>query len=248
MLKTASRIASAYRRPDAANDGRTRPAPRLVVPDEMRDVGYVGGGPGGDDERQTGVSDGKVETPRRYVPFAARNESAGALPVSTASSKTAGVSPSTTTRISFLRSANSVAGQAAQAGVALALATAGPGAERGQPDGLEEADDGNQRERSEQERSEAHEDGRAATRSSAPERPDDQRRDGRSTEGSADPAGDCLVPAADRIADRRADPVRPATRATSARRGAARAEQRPPMPIPRPSESRSVPLHIEPGV
>ena len=38
------------------------------------------------EERQTGVSDGKVETARRYVPCAARNESAGALPVSTASS------------------------------------------------------------------------------------------------------------------------------------------------------------------
>src|SRR5205823_2779893 len=146
------------------------------------------------DDRQTGVSDGKVETPRRYVPFAARNESAGALPVSTASSKTAGVSPSTTTRISFLRSANSIAGQAAQAGVALVVAPARPGAERGEPDRLEEADDGDQRERGHQERGEADENGCAPAGSSPPESPGDERCHDNGTESSADPARDRLVP------------------------------------------------------
>src|SRR3954466_2271814 len=54
------------------------------------------------EERQTGVSDGNVETARRYSPCEARNASAGALPLETASSKTSGVRPSMMTRMAFL--------------------------------------------------------------------------------------------------------------------------------------------------
>jgi hypothetical protein len=53
------------------------------------------------EEAQTGVSEGKVESARRYVPAPARKESEGASPLSTARSKTAGVRPSITIRTSF---------------------------------------------------------------------------------------------------------------------------------------------------
>ena len=78
-----------------------------------------------------------------------------------------------------------------------------------------------------------------------------QRRDGRSTEGSADPAGDCLVPAADRVADRRADRSRDhgdQGHERPARRGEGGAEaadadskaEREADPVPLPHRARSV--------
>src|ERR671934_78209 len=79
------------------------------------------------DVRQTGVSDGKTETPRAYVPFSSRNRRAGTRSVSTAASSTDGVRPSMTTRISFVL----VLGKGAQPGIALAGAAACTSCERG---------------------------------------------------------------------------------------------------------------------
>src|SRR5581483_9756114 len=45
------------------------------------------------DVTQTGVSEGKTDVARRYSPWAARKESAGARPLSTARSKASGVIP-----------------------------------------------------------------------------------------------------------------------------------------------------------
>src|SRR3954463_1131756 len=161
------------------------------------------------DDRQTGVSDGKVETPRRYVPCCARKVSAGAAPVSTASSKTSGVSPSITTRISFLRT--SVTREAAQARVPRRRAPPAPRAppgrpprggsrKRGQGDGLEVADHRDERERREHHGREPDESGRPTPRSATLERPRDEGRDDRRAERAADAAGPRPLPAADRVA------------------------------------------------
>src|SRR6266849_5983890 len=92
------------------------------------------------DDRQTGVSEGKADVARRYVPFAARNESAGARPPSTARSKPAGVRPSTTIRTSFLGANLLVLRKRAQAGVALGGAPAEPCGERRECEQLDVAE------------------------------------------------------------------------------------------------------------
>src|SRR5436305_8451914 len=78
--------------------------------------------PVGIEERQTGVSDGKVEVARPYSPCSARKRSAGAW-LSSADSKVAAARPSMTTRMSFLSGIYLlVASEDAQAGVALPAA------------------------------------------------------------------------------------------------------------------------------
>ena len=57
--------------------------------------------------RQTGVSDGNVDTARRYSPCSARNRSAGV----SAASNTDGVSPSTMTRTTGFGSPQSLASE-----------------------------------------------------------------------------------------------------------------------------------------
>src|SRR3954453_11459850 len=105
MLKTASRIAC--RVPAARIAAKEDPystirrSPRLYQ--TRCGIRCTSGcAPVAIDDRQTGVNEGKVETPRAYVPFAARNLSAGVLSSSAARSKTPGVRPSITIRISFL--------------------------------------------------------------------------------------------------------------------------------------------------
>ena len=71
--------------------------------------------------RQTGVSDGKTLVPRPLQPASARAARAGSLPSSRPRSSASGVSPSTTTRTTFFRSASvrSVFGKNSEACVAL---------------------------------------------------------------------------------------------------------------------------------
>src|SRR6186713_3346106 len=92
-------------------------------------------------ERQTGVSDGKVEIARRYRPCSASSPSDGATPRSSVSSSIDGVRPSITIRISFL-----VAGKAAQAGVPVGLGAAEPRGEDRHSEHLEVAGAGDERE------------------------------------------------------------------------------------------------------
>src|SRR5262245_14050324 len=61
-----------------------------------------GKAPVASEERQTGVSDGKTETARPYLPRSASAASVGADPRSIAASSIDGVNPSTTATISFL--------------------------------------------------------------------------------------------------------------------------------------------------
>src|SRR5690242_20708629 len=101
------------------------------------------------DERQTGVSEGNVETARAYCPCSARNDSAGARPSPTAASNTDGVSPSMTIRIAFF--VLSVLGKRAQPCVALGCTATQACGEGGDERRLEVARDRNPRDRREHE-------------------------------------------------------------------------------------------------
>src|SRR5712692_551533 len=90
------------------------------------------------DVRHTGVSDGKVVTPRRYSPASASRESIGAELSPTACSNVDGVRPSITMRMAL-------SGKRSEAGVFLAGAPTRPDSEGRQRDGLEVADDRDQR-------------------------------------------------------------------------------------------------------
>src|SRR5438270_2518170 len=76
------------------------------------------------DDRQTGVSDGKVETAREYRPRSARYDRAGVRSSPTAASNIDGVSPSITIKMTL------VAGKSAKAGVPL-LGTASQAGRQG---------------------------------------------------------------------------------------------------------------------
>src|SRR4051812_28454640 len=92
------------------------------------------------DVRHTGVSDGKVVTARRYCPASASRDSVGAERSPTALSNSDGVSPSMTIRI-----AARLLGKRAEAGVFLPGPLTCAERERRDRDGLEVADDRNQR-------------------------------------------------------------------------------------------------------
>src|SRR5215211_6623493 len=118
------------------------------------------------DVRQTGVSDGKVVTARRYSPASASAVSVGALRSPTASSKVDAVRPSTTTRIAFRELAR-LLGKRAQAGVLLACPAACPRSERRERRRLEVAGERDERERERAHRSHQQEHRRPAGGSTA---------------------------------------------------------------------------------
>src|SRR5512142_1046730 len=120
-------------------------------------------------ERQTGVSEGKVETARRYSPSRASAASAGARPDSTAASKAWGVRPSITIRIT-LRVTGSVAREDAQPRVPLPAARAQARAERRQGQSLEVAEHRHEGQRRDQDRRAADEQRRPAARAAPAER------------------------------------------------------------------------------
>src|SRR5216684_4016956 len=163
-----------------------------------------GPAPVASDDRQTGVSEGKTDVARRYVPFAARKESAGARPPSTARSKPAGVRPSTTIRTSFL--GMSVLRERAQAGVALGGAPAEPCSERREREQLDVAERRHPSECCHAGRCKRNERRRAAARAAAAERAAHDlgraKRAGETTEhagGDVTPASG--LPAVDRVAE-----------------------------------------------
>src|SRR6266536_3934629 len=147
------------------------------------------------DARQTGVSEGKVETPRRYEPCSSRKRSAGV----SAASNIDGVRPSITIRTTGFRL--SVTGQRAQPGVPLGLARAQPQAERGQDDGLDVADERHEGERRGPECASSDQRREAAARAAAPERAAHDRRRAEPARDPADEAADRLVPVLDEEAD-----------------------------------------------
>src|SRR5919201_4528773 len=116
------------------------------------------------EERQTGVSDGNVETARRYCPSAASRASVGADPVSTACSNTAGVSPSMTTTISFLSTRKDP-----KAGVPLARAPPQARSEGRHCYSFEVTDERDRRQRRDHQRADPDQDRGAAPRSAAAE-------------------------------------------------------------------------------
>src|SRR6478735_2795431 len=113
--------------------------------------------------RQTGVSDGKVVTPRLYSPASASSDSVGADRSPTACSNTDGVSPSMTTRI-----APRLFRKRAKSRVLLPGASTGTKSEGGDGQSLEKADEGDQREREDAERRPAHENYQAARGCASP--------------------------------------------------------------------------------
>src|SRR5206468_9642766 len=116
------------------------------------------------EERQTGVSEGNVDTAREYVPCSARKESAGARPSPTAPSNIDGVSPSMTIAMSL------VFRKRTEPGVAIGGTPSQPCCEGGHDRSLEEADARDPCERGQHERGQADEDRRAETGAAAPER------------------------------------------------------------------------------
>src|SRR3954452_16283990 len=136
------------------------------------------------DVRQTGVSEGKVVTARRYEPASASAESVGADRSPTAFSNVDGVRPSMTIRIALLLR------KRAEARVLLACALARAQPDDGDRDRLDEADDRDER------NSESHDCGcdqdcrRASGRAAAPHRAARERPGAEAAEGAGDGACD----------------------------------------------------------
>src|SRR5262249_19414609 len=121
------------------------------------------------DARQTGVSDGNVETARRKSPLSSRKRSVGA----SVASSIDGVSPSIRIRMACLATVDAatlIAGERAQARMPLGLAAAKAAAERGQRRCLEIPEDGHERERRGDQRREADEQRGAPPRAAAAQR------------------------------------------------------------------------------
>src|SRR5581483_11327484 len=117
--------------------------------------------------RQTGVSDGNVDTARRYSPCSARNRSAGV----SAASNIDGVNPSMTTRTTGL-----VLGKGTEAGVPLGRAPAQPQPEERDGRRLEVPDDRCEREGGPDERGQGEQRGGPPARAAAAERAAHERR------------------------------------------------------------------------
>src|SRR4051794_29198802 len=134
------------------------------------------------DARQTGVSEGKVEVERRYVPCSRRNRSAGV----SAASSVVGVRPSITTRTTgFGGATGSVPGERAEPCVAVGRARPQPQAERRYGHGLEVAQHRDEREHRESEGDTADDQREPAARSATAKGAGD---DGRGTSGPGDTA------------------------------------------------------------
>src|SRR5439155_856338 len=142
------------------------------------------------DVRQTGVSDGKVVTPRRYSPASASRESIGAERSPTACSNVDAVKPSITMRIALLR-------KRSQAGVLLAGAFARTKGEGRNREGLEIADDGDQCEREHDDGGAGEQQRRSPRLAAAAQRSTRKRRRAGAAEQSADRPRDGLRDAED---------------------------------------------------
>src|SRR3954451_15219029 len=150
--------------------------------------------------RQTGVSDGNVESARRYSPASASRASQGVRSGVTASSNVSARRPSITTRISFCANA-SVPGEDPEPGVAGARAGADPSREHQEDERLEVADDRHEREQRHHDRRCDEEDCEPAARPAAPERAARDRRRAEAAEEAADRARDRLARAPHAEAD-----------------------------------------------
>src|SRR5205814_4743730 len=153
------------------------------------------------DERQTGVRDGKVEIPRAYVPFAARNFRAGVRSSSAARSKASGVRPSITIRISFLATAL-IACERAQTCVPLGLAAARAGGERGQRERFQVAEKRDECESRDAEACEADQDSGARRGAAPAQGPAGERSTAEPAEQASDRTADGVVPVVERETDR----------------------------------------------
>src|SRR5437868_1469244 len=121
------------------------------------------------DVRHTGVSDGKVVTPRRYSPASASRDSIGAERSPTACSNVDAVNPSITMRMALL-------GKRSKAGVPLARPFARTDGEDRQRRRLQVAHDGDDREREGADGSEHKYQRGTAGRTAPPERSLNERR------------------------------------------------------------------------
>src|SRR2546421_7514082 len=127
------------------------------------------------DVRHTGVSDGKVVTPRRYSPASASRDSIGAERSPTACSNVDAVNPSITMRMAL-------AGKRSEAGVLLARPFARTDGEDRQRRRLEVAHDRDDREREGADGSEHEYQRGTAGRTAPPERSLNERRSGDAAE------------------------------------------------------------------
>ena len=146
------------------------------------------------------MSDGNVETARRYVPWSSKWRSAGP----SVASSIDGVRPSITIRTTGFVARRSVTGKDAQARVLI-----GGAAARSQPDGRKEDSlqvpgDRDEREPGGDKRAEEHEHGKAEASPTASQRTGHERRDTERTGNAADGTGHGLGPVEDAEADRRA--------------------------------------------
>src|SRR4051812_36711721 len=147
------------------------------------------------DVRQTGVSEGKVVTARRYEPASASADSVGAERSPTAFSKVDGVRPSMTIRIALLLR------KRAEPGVLLACALARAQPDDGDRDRLDEADDRDEGEREREDGSCDENRRRASGRAAAPYRAARERPRAEAAERTGDGACNACLPVEDEPTD-----------------------------------------------
>src|SRR4051812_18481851 len=147
------------------------------------------------DVRQTGVSEGKVVTARRYEPASASAESVGAERSPTAFSKVDGVRPSMTIRIALLLR------KRAEPGVLLVCALPRAQPDDGNRDRLDEADDRDERQGEREDCGYEEDRRRACRRAAAPHRAARERPGAEAAERAGDGACDAGLPVEDEPTD-----------------------------------------------